>query len=537
MIPVVDLFAGPGGLGEGFSTFRDIQGQRFFRIALAIEKDEAAHATLLVRSFFRQFNDGCVPDDYYRFVRNEISLDELFRAFPAEATKALEVAWKAELGKVDESEVDKRISKAIGDAKYWVLIGGPPCQPYSLIGRARIMGESQRKFGNKMKMYEEDSRHFLYEEYLRIIGKHAPPVFVMENVKGLLSARVGGNLIIRKILRDLEQLGYKLHPFVDYGIQRRLFDYFVDGQDLRDFVICCEKHGIPQCRHRVILLGLRRDIHCQPRLLNIVKDRVSLSRVIGDLPKLRSQLSREKDSPEAWAAAIRKLVGDIDSIKNPKIQAAIRNAAKRLGKYHDTGSSFVATAAKPMYMPDWFSDIRLGGVPNHETRFHMASDLRRYFFAACFAKIMKRSPFLFDFPKSLLPAHENINRGENKDIYFRDRFRVQLKNKPSTTITAHIAKDGHYFIHPDPCQCRSLTVREAARLQTFPDNYVFLGVRTEQYRQVGNAVPPLLARQLAAVVYQVLKDACLQIDSSDGSNHKGKEKLEHVPYPLEKHRT
>jgi DNA (cytosine-5)-methyltransferase 1 len=133
----------------------------------------------------------------------------------------------------------------------------------------------------------------------------------------------------------------------------------------------------------------------------------------------------------------------------------------------------------------------------------MASDLHRYFFAACFARAHGRSPTLEDFPLELLPEHRNAEAGRKGEM-FADRFRVQLPDRPSTTVTAHISKDGHYFIHPDPAQCRSLTVREAARLQTFPDSYHFEGPRTDQYHQVGNAVPPLLARQIAAVVHDVL---------------------------------
>jgi DNA (cytosine-5)-methyltransferase 1 len=133
----------------------------------------------------------------------------------------------------------------------------------------------------------------------------------------------------------------------------------------------------------------------------------------------------------------------------------------------------------------------------------MDSDLWRYFFLACYAAVHKKSPNLSDFPASLLPNHDNVKKVKGKDLIFKDRFRVQVRSKPATTVTSHIGKDGHYFIHPDPLQCRSLTVREAARLQTFPDNYFFSGPTTKQYQQVGNAVPPLLARQIAAVVYNL----------------------------------
>jgi DNA (cytosine-5)-methyltransferase 1 len=133
----------------------------------------------------------------------------------------------------------------------------------------------------------------------------------------------------------------------------------------------------------------------------------------------------------------------------------------------------------------------------------MIEDLHRYAFAAAFADVFGRPPRLEDFPQALLPRHRNVARAL-RDGHFNDRFRVQVKGHPATTIVAHMAKDGHYYIHYDLTQCRSLTVREAARLQTFPDNYFFEGPRTEQYRQVGNAVPPLLARQIADIVADLL---------------------------------
>jgi DNA (cytosine-5)-methyltransferase 1 len=152
---------------------------------------------------------------------------------------------------------------------------------------------------------------------------------------------------------------------------------------------------------------------------------------------------------------------------------------------------------------NWYIDERLGGVIQHETRSHMRSDLHRYLFAAAYGRVKGVSPKIADFPTPLLPEHSNVS---SEKVPFADRFRVQLEGSWSSTVVAHIAKDGHYFIHPDPSQCRSLTVREAARLQTFQDNYFFAGNRTEQYTQVGNAVPPLLARKIAGVVLKFMED-------------------------------
>jgi DNA (cytosine-5)-methyltransferase 1 len=150
----------------------------------------------------------------------------------------------------------------------------------------------------------------------------------------------------------------------------------------------------------------------------------------------------------------------------------------------------------------WLERPELQALAQHETRGHMASDLGRYLFAAVFGEKRQYSPKAADFPLALSPDHKNWHSG-----IFSDRFRVQLAHEAATTVTSHISKDGHYFIHPDPVQCRSLTVREAARLQTFPDDYLFLGNRTQQYVQVGNAVPPFLARQIAALIHASLTKA------------------------------
>ena len=157
-----------------------------------------------------------------------------------------------------------------------------------------------------------------------------------------------------------------------------------------------------------------------------------------------------------------------------------------------------------LYEKAWFLDGRLRGYCNHISKSHMPLDIHRYFFSACYASVKRSTPMLRDFPKALWPKHKNIKNGIENGA-FNDRFRVQVESLPATTVTSHISKDGHYYIHPDPSQARSLTVREAARIQTFPDNYFFCGPRTAQYSQVGNAVPPLLARTLAEIVYCLIK--------------------------------
>ena len=201
-IPIVDLFAGPGGLGEGFSAFspEGSEAARVFRIAVSAEMDPTAHATLRLRAFFRQFeNPEDVPQKYYDYIAGRVSKEE-FEADPALSEywrKADEEALCLTLGEADDNEqLDQRLRVVLKDKKHWVLIGGPPCQAYSLVGRARNQGNADYRA-------EDDHRHFLYKEYLRIIRDYQPSIFVMENVKGILSSKVNGEVVFHKILDDL----------------------------------------------------------------------------------------------------------------------------------------------------------------------------------------------------------------------------------------------------------------------------------------------------------------------------------------------
>lgn len=512
-IPVIDLFAGPGGLGEGFSALTDEQGNSIFKIVLSVEKDEYAHQTLELRSFFRQFEKGNVPEEYYKYLRGEIKREELFKSFPEVTLNAKKEALKAELGVIPPEEIDKKVSEALNGACNWVLIGGPPCQAYSIIGRVRK--------GWKNGIDENDPRVFLYREYYRILAVHNPPVFVLENVKGLLSSKLNDQLLFEEILEDLEnpQESYKklkgkrkteskCPGYFLFSLVKKHSSYKSNGSphfESEDFIIKAEDYGIPQKRHRVIILGIRKDIfEGPPEILNkrevVVVDKVLKS----GLPKVRSGLSKEPDSKENW----KRIFKDFESIGfRESVNFHLRKFIKSLAKniivpQQDRGDEFIGYQPDIDYREeyDWFIDKRLKGVCNHSTRSHLREDLYRYLFASSYAKVEKKSPKLSDFPKTLLPRHKSAN--DNK---FMDRFRVQLWGEPARTITSHIAKDGHYYIHPDPAQCRSLTVREAARIQTFPDNYFFCGPRTSQYTQVGNAVPPLLAKQIAKIVSQFFR--------------------------------
>jgi DNA (cytosine-5)-methyltransferase 1 len=515
-IPVIDIFAGPGGLGEGLSAFSARPGFHPFDIHLSVEKDDWAHQTLLLRSFFRGLRERSELGNYHRRVRGEITTVELFDLHPAEAALARAHAWKAELGSGTPSldAVRDRVDHALDGSDNWVLIGGPPCQAYSLAGRSRNKGVNGYKF-------EEDHRSTLYVEYLQFIADHWPTVFVMENVKGLLSSKRESEPMFQRILDDLgdprRAIRRAKRPMRQNGRAHRYRllalspTSLFESNDHRDFLIRAENHGIPQARHRVIIIGVRDDVgRALPRLP--VAHRVTVEDVLADLPPLRSGLSDGGDSTASWQEAVlsmgrSRLLNSIGAKAGGEVADRVCQAlrdvphqAPRLTR----GDRFIPAKAQIRHAREWFIGDQPGGFANHQSRGHIPSDLHRYLFCACFAAEKGHSPDLSEFPDELLPDHANVALAL-KGSHFADRFRVQCRGKPSTTITSHISKDGHYYIHYDPVQCRSLSVREAARLQTFPDSYLFEGPRTAQYIQVGNAVPPLLARQIATCVYELVK--------------------------------
>lgn len=513
-IPVVDIFAGPGGLSEGFSSFR-YRKQPVFNVCLSIEKDYNAYRTLRLRSFFRRIPFGEIREPYLKFARSsrtEKEETELFSQFKSIDERVQEEVLLKELGSKNFSEEDtnETINKRIGKSRVWVLIGGPPCQAYSVAGRSRMSKIRKRD----IEFFEKDERHYLYQHYLKIIGTHKPPVFVMENVRGILSSKIQGESIFNQIISDLKSpnggnLRYELYSFS--AIPRK-WNNGVPAFISSDYLIKAEAYGIPQRRHRVIILGLRSDLGIIPEILKQRKYKLTLKEVISDLPMIISEVTHHKNGNKDWNTHIKDILKSIDcKALDHDLVTIMKFFLNVLGDGCNMGAKWMPyLPGRPNQIVNgWYRNEDLGGICNHESRCHMPEDLQRYFFSSCFAllnakKGLIKSPQLYDFPGALLPKHENVHSGPQKDIIFDDRFRVQLWNAPATTITSHIAKDGHYYIHPDPSQCRSLSVREAARIQTFPDNFIFLGNRTAQYQQVGNAVPPFLARQLANIVFNVL---------------------------------
>ncbi|WP_432736435.1 DNA cytosine methyltransferase [Maridesulfovibrio sp. FT414] len=501
--PIIDIFAGPGGLGEGFSSASGKTNKPLFHSLASIERDEHSHNTLLLRHFFRSFPNENAPEEYYLYMKGDITKKELFDKYPKQYEKATKSALRISLGAESHDIVKNLIQQRLVNEK-WALIGGPPCQAYSLVGRSRMKGSSD---------FDKDERHFLYQEYLKIIVDHRPPVFVMENVKGMLSAKVNGEPLIGKIISDLSKPKQALENN-ENGLSYNLYSLSKpvtsnETVDPRIFLVKAEEYGVPQARHRMFILGIRNDIRVKPNLL-IRHSPPTVKEVIGNLPKIRSGLSRETDSPTRWREIIENFINTdlAKEMSNSDDASKVRQELQKLLKGKFPENRFITKYPGPIkgshpVLKSYF-DPHLRALSSHESKAHMPSDIHRYLFAALFGQAIDKSPKMSDFPVSLLPAHKNVDLARIGKM-FSDRFRVQLSDRVSTTITSHIAKDGHYFIHYDPAQCRSFTVREAARLQTFPDNYKFEGPRTAQYHQVGNAVPPYLAKQIAEIVYDILE--------------------------------
>lgn len=439
----IDLFAGCGGLSEGFI-------QAGFKVIAQVEMDKWACETLSTRHLYHALRKSGKDHFYQKYLKGEIAKERLLNKFPEITELVSSGVMQAEFGKTRLGKILEKIEMTMKHheiSKFNVLIGGPPCQPYSLVGRSRDP--------DRMK---NDKRHFLYEHYLKILEYLRPDFFVFENVPGLITAEAKGKEIFLKMLDDFKNINppYEIAPsFDEYSRNPR--EYLLDSSD----------YGIPQKRKRVIFVGYRK-----PLLLK--------NKNIKDV--FKNILKAEK--PRYAGYTVADAIGDLPQLKPSKGNDGW------FGEYEKEA------------LTPYQKNLRQNspGVMNHRARTHMKSDLERYKFfiehhlngnsAASLIDLMEERP-------DLTPSHRHLDK-------FLDRFKVQWLYRPSSTIMSHICKDGHYYIHPDISQCRSFTVREAARCQSFPDNYLFEGPRTEQFRQVGNAVPPLLAKIIARCILKEL---------------------------------
>ncbi len=446
-IPVIDLFSGPGGLAEGFSALKGPSGSPGFKVVLSIEMEPTAHRTLLLRSFLRKVPTK-LPSQYYEFLKGDLTQEPKWAdLYPQEWQEACDETRCLTLGTPEASSfVSKRIAEI--RAKYGgqtVLLGGPPCQSYSTAGRGRNAGNAD---------YDStrDKRHSLYQEYANVLAQLKPAVAVMENVRGMLSARYRGQPIFPEIMNRLSHAGdYRLHSLVSACRGRA----WGDGLTPNDFLVRAEQHGIPQKRHRVFVVCVRSDIaSVLPRdalpVLDQAEGTVSVQHVIGAMPKLRSRLSYD-DSDASWQKALaraRRLVLQYMPKMSSEQVLNFRRALNRAQEsatgtpspYRGAQGGTSLPSECPTALRDWLCDPNLTSLPNNETRGHIRDDLARYLFATAYAGALRRSPRAQDFPSALAANHRSWNMGD-----FQDRFRVQLKDYPSTTVTTQVLGLSSHF--------------------------------------------------------------------------------------------
>jgi len=410
LLNCLDIFSGAGGLTEGFI-------RAGFHMIAHVEKEYSASLTLKTRIAYHYLKSKNKLDIYYSYLRQEISRNELYSCIPK---KLLKTVINKEINDKTISEIFEEIDLLLENKKIDILIGGPPCQAYSLVGRAVL--------GNKIK---KDHRNYLYKQYLKFLKKYSPNYFVFENVRGMLSAKdENGNNIFKNIINEMNDLGYN----VNYKLL-----------DAKDF-------GVPQSRKRVIILGWKKNINFSFPNFDKIENGITLNELFKDLPKLHA-------GERIDFIYIKKKI-NISSLK--KLNILDKN-----------------------------SDI----ITQHISRPNKKEDLEIYKIVLAEKKKGKSLKYT-DLPKELI-FHKNL-------YSFLDRFKALDGEGISHTMLAHISKDGHYYIHPDIFQNRSITVREAARIQTFPDDYFFEDSRTAAFVQIGNAVPPLMAEIIARVLKKEL---------------------------------
>ena len=385
----IDLFAGCGGLSEGFYRMG-------FQALAHVEINHWACETLRKRMKYYGYKD-----------------------------------WGNEVLEQDITSDDciANIDKVVRGRKVDIIIGGPPCQAYSTAGRVRD--------GKRMAT---DSRNFLFESYVKILHHYNPKFFVFENVTGILSAKVNGGNIFNEVINALGE---------NYNITT----------DPSILVHNTADYGVPQLRKRVIIMGVRKDI-TEVSVMNLYDD-LKKTHWNPDTPEsLRVGLSRY--------VSVKEAIGDLppvepghDASMNDFDYPCNNDFLKRIG----------ISGKHPLY--------------DHIARRHNTLDRERF-------AVMIHNHWSFGQLRREMPQYEH----EHARV-FDNSYVVQWWDLPSKTILAHIHKDGFQFIHPDENQARSFTVREAARIQSFPDDFEFVGSRGEKYKQIGNAVPPLFAEAIA----------------------------------------
>lgn len=406
----VDLFAGAGGFLEGFK-------RAGFEPIAHVELDLAACFTLKTRLAYYYLKENDKLDIYFQYLSGNINRAKLYSHIPS---PILQQVINLPISDKNNSKIFQLIDVLKGSNKVDIIVGGPPCQAYSLVGRARDK--------NGMK---GDHRNYLYIQYGRFLKKYSPKVFVFENVIGLLSAEEGK--YFSNIQRYFRQLGYAVEPVI----------------------VNAKEFGVLQNRQRVIIIGYKKDIHVPViDFVNCSNSKYTVQSIFHDLPAINAGGGKDK------------YLNYATGINDYLFSAKIRNG--------------------------------IGILTQHICRPHTEQDKEIYKITVDKWNKHRERLGYNDLPERL-QSHKNRKS-------FLDRFKVVADDlRWSQTVVAHIAKDGHYYIHPDIKQNRSLSIREAARLQSFPDDFYFEGIkeghnRTSAFKQIGNAVPPLMAEKIAEVI-------------------------------------
>ncbi len=410
MFYYIDLFAGAGGLSEGFTA-------NGYNAVAHVEMNQDACFTLKTRICYYYLKKNNKIDIYQKYLNNEISRDKLYSYVPEELINSVinETMSKENMEnvfkKMDSLLLERKIKKVD------LIVGGPPCQAYSLVGRAV---KEDNMIG--------DPRNYLYKLYIKVLQQYKPRIFVFENVPGLLTAN--GGKYFSDMQGEFKKAGYK----IDYRVLNAI-----------DF-------GVLQNRRRVILIGWKKGLKVQYPEFDIIKNKYNVKSILSDLPPVLAGQGNNTYPDGTYSEYLRK--------------TGIRKETDVL---------------------TW-----------HIARPHIERDKKIYKKAIEAWENNHYRLKYTDLPEELC-THKNRTA-------FLDRFKVVADDLPYChTMMAHIAKDGHYFIHPDIKQLRSITVREAARIQSFPDDFYFEGSRTAAFTQIGNAVPPLMAYGIARKIKTILE--------------------------------